>query len=339
MIELAVVVLVLLAVSFLCSVLESIILSITRPYIQTLVERGASGGKLLKRLKERIDEPISAILTLNTISHTVGAAVSGALALKLFGSRWMALFSGILTLMILVFSEIIPKTLGARHWRALGPASAVILRILIIVLKPVVAPVRLLTRLFEGRHGPDRVSREEIVNFIRMGHFQGILESPEYKIMENLFRLRSIPVRDVMTPRKVVFTLPDGASAAEVISEGPLRFSRIPLLDATSGRVTGILLRRDVMDRIASGDSEAKLGSLASPVTTIEEKTSVYDLLDRMITAKIHQAQVVDGAGSFTGIVTLEDALETLLGREIVDEFDPVTDMRALAAGKREAGP
>lgn len=333
MVELAVVVALLLALSFLCSILESVVLSITRPYIQTLVERGSKAGRLLQGFKERIDEPISAILTLNTISHTVGAAVSGALALELFGSKWMAVFSAVLTLLILVFSEILPKTVGARHWRALAPPLALVLRLLVLVLKPIVVPIHFFSRLFSKGDPADVVSREEIAHFIRMGYFQGALESPEFRIMENIFRLRAIPVRDVMTPRDVVFTLPAGATVAEVLEGSPPRFSRIPLMDGD--RVAGVVLRRDIMDRMAAGAPETPLAALATPAQAVREDTSVYALLEGLVSAKAHQTLVVDEAGDFTGIATLEDALETLLGREIVDEFDPVPDMRALSSDPR----
>ncbi|MHC5037611.1 MAG: CNNM domain-containing protein [Planctomycetota bacterium] len=337
MIELAITIVLLLAFSFLCSVLESVILSITKPYIQTLIEKGNWAGKLLGRLKDDIEEPISAILTLNTISHTVGAAVSGALALKLFGSKWMALFSAVLTFLILVLSEIIPKTLGARYWKQLAPASAVTLRIMIWGLKPVIVPIHFMSRLLFKENPADMVSKGEILNFIRMGYFQGVIRSPEFRIVENLFQLQCIPVSEIMTPRSVVFTLPPEETVAELHKKGiRLQFSRIPLLDEASQTVQGVVLRREIMDRIASEQEGEDLASFASRPAFIEEGKSVYLLLNRMVSRKVHLAVVRDAGGKFTGIVTLEDALETLLGREIVDEFDPVPDMRELA---REESP
>ncbi|MHC4598758.1 MAG: CNNM domain-containing protein [Planctomycetota bacterium] len=338
MVELTVTVVLLLVISFLCSVLESVILSITRPYIQTLIEKKSRSGKLLRRLKDDIEEPITAILTLNTISHTVGAAVSGAIALKIFGSAWMALFSAVLTLLILVFSEIIPKTIGARHWKALGPLSGVILRVMILVLKPVIVPIHFLMRFFSGENPADRVSREEILNFIRMGYFQGVIGSPEFCIVENLFKLQSIRVSEIMTPRKVTFVLPPEATVGSLRDRAAsLQFSRIPLLASEGGGIPGVVLRRDIMTRMAKDEFDERLASFSSPAEVVTEDTTVYALLNRMVSRKLHIAVVNDAEGSFSGIVTLEDALETLLGEEIVDEFDPVTDMRELA--KRTSPP
>jgi len=332
MLELSVTIVLLIIFSFLCSILEAVILSTTKPYLQTLIEKGSRSGKLLLHLKENIEAPISAILTLNTISHTVGAAVAGALALELFGSKWMALFSAVLTLLILVFSEIIPKTVGARHWKRLGPVSAVTLKILVWVLKPVVVPIHFVSRLLSGESPADRVSKEEILNFIRMGYFQGVIDSPEFRIVENLFRLQSIPVSEIMTPRSVVFCLRPGDRVGSMRKKAAeLRFSRIPLLDGEGERVAGIVLRRDIMNRIAEGKTGESLSALASTPASVREGTTVYNLLNRMVFNKVHMAVVTDEEGAFTGIVTLEDALETLLGREIVDEFDPAVDMRTLA--------
>jgi CBS domain containing-hemolysin-like protein len=332
MVELTVTVLLLLAISFLCSVLESVILSITRPYIQTLIEKKSRSGPLLKRLKDEIEEPITAILTLNTISHTVGAAVSGAIALKVFGSGWMAVFSAVLTLLILVFSEIIPKTIGARHWKALGPLSGVILKIMIWGLKPVIVPIHFLMRLFSGENPADRVSRGEILNFIKMGYFQGVIGTPEFRIAENLFRLQCVPVSEIMTPRAVTFLLPPETTVGSLRDKAAsLQFSRIPLGDPEGGGIPGVVLRRDIMTRMAKDEFDETLASFSTPAEVVGESMTVYTLLNRLVAQKKHIAVVNDADGRFSGIVTLEDALETLLGEEIVDEFDPVTDMRELA--------
>lgn len=332
MIELAVTVVLLLALSFLCSVLESVILSLTRPYIQTLIERRHRAGKALRDLKERIEEPITAILTLNTISHTVGAAVSGALALELFGSKWMAVFSAVLTFLILVFSEIIPKTVGARHWKALAPPSAWVLQVMILLMKPVVWIIRLSTRALAGSSPSDTVTREEILNFIRLGHFQGLVATEEFRIVENLFRLKNVKVSEVMTPVAVVFHLPPDATVGSLVEKAAsMHFSRIPLIAAADGAVRGVVLRRDIMNRLACDDFDDRLDTFAQPAVTVPEGMSVYHLLNRMVEKKVHLATVTGDDGKLSGIVTLEDAMETLIGREIVDEFDPAVDMRALA--------
>ncbi|MHC4780892.1 MAG: CNNM domain-containing protein, partial [Planctomycetota bacterium] len=266
MIELSVTVALLLAISFLCSVLESVILSITRPYIQTLVEQGNKAGKLLDHLKGNIEEPITAILTLNTISHTVGAAVSGALALKIFGSTWMALFSAVLTLLILVFSEIIPKTIGAHHWKKLGPLSAVTLKVMIWILKPFIVPMHFMMRVFSKENPADRVSREEILNFIRLGYFQGVIGSPEFKVVENLFGLKCITVAEIMTPRNVAFVLSPGNTVGSLKEmAASLQFSRIPLFEEKDGGVPGVVLRRDIMTRMAKDEFSDTLASFSAP--------------------------------------------------------------------------
>ena len=332
MTELVLVILLLISISFLCSLLEAVILSITRPYIQSLLSEGRASGRLLHRLKETINEPISAILTLNTISHTVGAAVSGAIALQIFGSEWMALFSAILTLLILVLSEIIPKTIGAYYWKTLGPLTAYILKVLIIILKPLIIPVNVFSRAIGKKNPAASISRDEIINFIRLGYFQGTINSPEYTIMENLFRLDAIRVKQIMTPRTVVYWLEREATVAEVLRhDGPPQFSRIPLYDPHKNMITGVVMRRDIMDSMANKKTNTKIGSLSAKPEFILENASVYRLFNSFIEKKIQFMAVINEYGDYVGIVTMEDAIETLLGIEIVDEFDPAEDMQKVA--------
>lgn len=336
MIELILVIVGLLIVSFTCSVLESIILSISRPYIQILIDKNMRSGKILKDLKNDIDKPISAILTLNTISHTVGAAVSGAIASSLFGSQWMGLFSAVLTFLILVFSEIIPKTIGAHYWKSLSPASAYLLKGFIIILKPLIIPLNFFSALFMRDNPAALVSKAEIYNFIRMGHKQGVVGSSEFEIIQNLFNLREIRVRDIMTPRTVVFWLDPELTVENVHKEKiKLNFSRIPLYIPRSNTVTGIVMRRDIMDKIAEKKMDATLKKLGTKPEFVPETISVLKLLNRLVTTKTHLAVVLNEYGDYTGIVTIEDAVETLLGMEIVDEFDPAVDMRELARKKK----
>lgn len=340
MIEITTVVIGLLVISFGCSVMEAVILSISRPYIQLLIDKKNRSGRLLLRLKENIEEPISAILTLNTISHTVGAAVSGALALRIFGSEWMALFSAVLTLLILIFSEIIPKTLGAQYWKQLGPLTAYTLKGMIFILKPLIVPIHLLSRLFAPENPADRISKGEVLNYIRLGHFQGVIKSSEFEIMENLFRLQSVKVREIMTPRTVVFWLnPDQLVENLHKDDKDLHFSRIPLYNAQENIIEGVVLRRDIMNRIARKKTHIKLRSMAQPPKFVIETISVYRLLNQLISDKNHLAIVLNEFGDFTGIATIEDAIETLLGREIVDEFDREIDMREYARKKHRSRP
>ncbi|HPJ38676.1 MAG TPA: hemolysin family protein [Spirochaetota bacterium] len=330
--ELVLVIIGLLAVSFICSVLESVILSITRPYIQFLVDEKNRSAKILEKMKGNIEEPISAILTLNTISHTVGAAVSGALALQLFGSRWMALFSAVLTLLILVFSEIIPKTLGAHYWKSFAPVSAYILRAMVFVLKPLIVPVHYLSHLFMKENPSSMISRAEVINYVRLGYYQGILDDPEVEIVENLFSLQSIRAKDIMTPRTVVFWLPENSTVESVIKKHPnLGYSRIPLYDPHENTVEGIVMTRDIMKSFIKQKYSKKLKALAQKPEFVIETFSVFRLLNLFTEKKTHMAVVLNEYGDYVGIVTLEDALESLLGKEIVDEFDRHEDMQKLA--------
>ena len=335
MIELILIVVGLLIISFTCSVLESVILSMTRSYIHTMIEKGHRAGHLLSRLKNKIDEPISAILTLNTISHTVGATISGATALQIFGNKWMALFSAVLTFLILIFSEIIPKTLGAYYWKRLGPFTAYILRGIVFLLKPLIVPVNYLSKLIAKENPSAIISKAEVINYIRLGYFQGAIQSPEFEIIENLFELGSLKVKDIMTPRTVVFWLPPEHTIEDIIKNNvQLEFSRIPLYNANENRVEGILLRREVMNHIIKQKIQTELKSLARPPEFVLETNSIYKLLNQMISKKIHLAVVINEYGDYTGIVAMEDAIETVLGKEIVDEFDTTVDMRKLAKEK-----
>lgn len=337
MFELILVIIGLLAISFLCSILESVLLSISRPFIQTLIDKQNASGVLLRRLKSRVDEPIAAILTLNTISHTVGAAVSGALAVEVFGSQWMGLFSAVLTLLILIISEIIPKTLGAQYWKGLAPMSAYTLRVLIFVLKPLIVPVNFLSRwLTKGNPGA-MASKSEIYNAVRLGYRQGVLQSPEYKIMDNLFHLQEVRVRDIMTPRTVVFWLDPETSIRQLKKDRiRLEFSRIPLYQKHDNTLLGMVLRRDLMTSIAEGKLSLKLIDLVRDIEFLPDSVTVLYLINHLVRNKLHLVGVLNEYGDYIGIVTLEDAMETLIGAEIVDEFDTVEDMQKLAQNSRK---
>ncbi len=332
LIQLIIVIFILLIISFICSLLESVILSITRSYIQLLIDKKNRSGILLQKQKMNIEEPLSAILTLNTISHTVGAAISGAIALQIFGSEWMALFSAVLTLLILIFSEIIPKTIGAQYWKKLGPVSSYLLQVMIFVLKPVIIPIHYISRLISPEDQGSRISKAEVINYIRLGYFQGVVDTSELTIMENLFRLRSIQVKDIMTPRPVVFWLPPEQKIDDIIKTNKqLQFTRIPLYNAKKNEVQGVVLRREIMNRLVEKKTNVRLQTIAQSPHFVIETISVYRLLHELIAEKVHLSIVLNEFGDFTGIVTMEDAIETLLGMEIIDEFDSHDDMREYA--------
>ena len=304
--------------------------------LKFLIDRKNRSGRTLLSLKERIEEPISAILTLNTIANTVGATVSGALALQVFGSEWMALFSAALAFLVLTFSEIIPKTLGAHYWKSLGPFSAYMLKGMVLLLKPLIVPMNALSRWLRKGAAVPPMSKEEIRNAVRIGYYMGVLQPSEFEIMENLFRLRSVLVKDIMTPRTVAYWLPPDQKINDLFERrGEISFSRIPLYNAHENTIEGVVMRRDIMTKIAEQQTDLELKALARPPVFIIEKMTVYKLLNLLVSQGIHMAIVLNEYGDFTGIVTMEDAIETLLGKEIVDEYDEVVDMRELARKKR----
>lgn len=332
MLSLIIVVFSLTFLSFICSLLEATILSVTRPYIQTLIEHKKKAGYLLNRQKNQINESLSSILTLNTISNTTGAAIAGSIALELFGNRWIAVFSVALTLLILIFSEIIPKTIGANYWKVLAPWSSWVLQVFIITLKPIVIPVNLLAKLISRKNPVSSITREDILSSLQLGHISGAIESSEFILANNLFKIQKTLIKEIMTPRTVVYTLPPEQTAKSVIHDIEfLHYSRIPLFDKLSDSITGVVLRRDIILSIAHGKPDIKLKDLASSPVFIPETLSVYTLLDRLISRKRHLAFIINEYGDYVGIATMEDAIETLLGREIVDETDLVIDMQELA--------
>jgi CBS domain containing-hemolysin-like protein len=335
MTPLYVVVVTIIIVSFICSLLEAIILSVTGAYIQTLIERKHRAGPLLQRLKQRINDPITAILTVNTIANSAGAAIAGSIALEVLGSRWVAAFSALLTLAILLLSEIIPKTVGATYWKQLAPFATYVIWGLVAIARPVVLPANFLARLIARGRSAENVTREDVLSAIRLGRLQGVLESSEFGFLSSILHLKDITIGDIMTPRTVVYGLPPEATSGDVVKNIELlHYSRLPLYDKKKNRVEGIVLRRDIIMSVARDKPDTPLRSLSAAPLFIPETQSVYMLLDRLIAQRVHLAVVLNEFGDFVGVATMEDAIESLLGREIVDESDRVTDMRELARQK-----
>ena len=334
MLLLVIYVLIALGFSFLCSIAEAVILSVTRPYISLLEREGHRSGRVLRRLKEDINAPLAAILTLNTVAHTVGAAGAGAQAAAVFGSHYLGIASAILTLLILVFSEIIPKTLGAVYWRQLAPATAYVLRYLVLLLKPFVWLSEWLTRGLA--HGPTLTgfSREEFAVMAEIGEAEGQLERHESSILHNLFfTLRDHTVREVMTPRTVVFSLSEAMSVGDAYEQvEKSRFSRIPVYEQDDpDLVVGFVLKQDLLQAYARGVRDDTLRSLRRDLLMLPETAAIYQVFHKMLARRVQITAVVDEYGSLEGLVTLEDILETLLGEEIVDEADKTPDRQALA--------
>jgi CBS domain containing-hemolysin-like protein len=321
-----------LGVSFLCSIMEAVLLSVTPSYVAALEREGDTVGQRLHGMKEDIDRPLSAILSLNTIAHTVGAAGAGAQAAVVFGEAYTGVIAGILTLLILVLSEIIPKTLGAVYWRTIAPVVVRILVPTILLMWPLVKLSQGLTYLLSQDEDEAAFSREEFTAMAELGEEEGVFEEKESRILRNLFRFNSLRVKDVMTPRTVVFDLPEGKTIGQVVEEhDEFRFSRIPVYDDTPDDVTGYVLKDEMLLRAAQEELDVSLEDLAREILVVRESLPLPDLLERLLDRLEHIALVVDEYGGVAGVVTMEDVVETLLGLEIVDEADSVEDMQALA--------
>jgi putative hemolysin len=310
-----------LAFSFLCSILESVLLSITHSYVGVLQDRRSRAGQLLAGMREHIDEPIAAILTLNTIAHTVGAAVGGALAFQVFGSEWIALFSAGLTLAILIFSEILPKTLGATYWQALAPPVAYILRILIVLLKPVLVPLAWFNRLISPRGDRQpKVSRAELEVLAEIGRKEGTIDEEEWQVVTNVINLDQVRVDQIMTPRTRIVAVSVGAGL-----EGAKRafleqgHSRLPVYGDSLDDIVGVVLARDVWRAREEGVTD--LRSVLRDARFVPEGKPVEALIREMRTERLNMAIVVDEYGGTAGLVTLEDLIEEIVG-EIQDEHE-----------------
>jgi len=328
-----------LGVSFLCSLLESVLLSVRRPYIAILVKEERRSGRIWTRLRDRVNHPLAAILALNTIANTLGAAGVGAQVSRLSGSdgQMLAIASGVLTFSILVFSEIIPKTLGASYWKSLGPLCAYLIQGMIWFTYPIVLMLETISRRLTKTSGLS-VTRDEFTALADIAEAQGTLTHEEAQIVRNLVNLEAIKAQDIMTPRAVLVAFPEDKCVGEVLRENPrLRFSRLPVYASGLDDVQGIVLRHRIYEEEGAGRAETKLADLKKEIHAVPETKGVGSLLEEFLERQCHLFLVVDEYGGTAGIVTLEDVIETLLSAEIVDELDPVTDMRKLALDRFRA--
>jgi CBS domain containing-hemolysin-like protein len=320
-----------LGVSFLCSLCESVVLSLGLSRVTALENANRTSGRLLRRMKANVERPLAGILTLNTVAHTVGAAGVGAESLILFGEAWIALTSAVLTILILVFSEIIPKTLGVVYANQLAPLVAYTVEAMVWATYPLVLGFHALSRLISTPTGP-RFSREEFALLAELGYHEGALADKEYRVIRNLLRLRRTRVKDVHTPRTVVFMLPDDMTCRQAIEQhGPIRFARMPVYHEHPDNITGIVLRHRLYEAAHDDQPDQPLADLAQPVHAIPETAPLDAALNDFVQRREHLFLVIDEHGGTEGILTLEDAIETLLGEEIIDETDQVADMRQLA--------
>jgi CBS domain containing-hemolysin-like protein len=327
-----------LGVSFLCSLMEAVLLSVRRSHIALLLRNGRRSGQIWERLRKRIDHPLAAILTLNTVANVVGASGVGAQVARLTGNdnQMLALASGILTLAILILSEIIPKTLGAAYWRRLSPVCGYVIRTMIWITFPVVLLLEAISRKLASRRAAQKVlSRDELVVLAEIGESEGTLHRKEAQIIKNLIRLIQVTAEDVMTPRSVVLAFPKEVTVEDALREHPvIRFTRIPVFEKGLDDVTGYVLRHQIYQEVADGHPERRLEEIVKPIHAVPHSKTLDGVLEEMVRMREHIFLVVDEYGGTAGLVTLEDVIETLLSVEIVDELDPVADMRKLALEK-----
>ena len=322
-----------LIISFICSTLESVLLSVTHSHIGIISKTNSKGGKLLITLKHDINKPLAAILTLNTIANTIGAAGVGAQALVVYGSHAVAIASAILTFCILIFSEIIPKTIGATYWKKLAVSSAYVINVLMVITFPFVWMSQLLSaKLTPDEDDVKMVSREEIAAMAEMGEDEGSIDEHESDIIENLFRLKDMHVDSILTPRSVIYALEENQTVGQVMdTDEDINFSRIPIFHDNIDNVVGIVFKDTLLETMAVDYFEKTMAEISEPVDTVFEKESVESVLNKFTKNRSHIFIVKDEFGGTTGLVTLEDCIETLLGVEIMDESDEVADMRKLA--------
>ena len=320
-----------MAISALCSVLEATLLSTPISYITGLEDQGVKGAKRLKKLKQNSDRPISAILCINTIANTVGASIVGSLVMNIYGSTWVGIFSAIFTLLILIFSEIFPKTIGSYYWRTLAIPASSIINALIFIAYPIVIVMEKLTKVVSSNSTQVSVSREDISAMVSVATEEEVIEKEEKKMIQNLLKLDELTAHEIMTPSAVV-EMAEGNMTIREFYDSDLSHSRIPVYDEENDEyVIGYVLRQEVLEKMAEDKFTAKLIDIARPIMTFSEETSVGDIWEKMLAKKEHISVILDEYGSLRGIVTLEDVIETMLGHEIVDEKDEVVDMQEYA--------
>ena len=325
-------VLIALGISFLCSIWEAAMLSTPVSHIELLVQDGIKSGVIMQGLRQNVEHPISAILTLNTIAHTVGAAGAGAEATAIFGNEYFGIISAVLTLLILIFSEIIPKTLGAVYAKQLTPFTAYSLRALLWVFKPAVFAFEFVTRSMRPSEDAPTVTRSELQVMARISAKEGGIQERENRIVSNLLQLAEVQVETIMTPRTVVVMFQAEQTVREVMQAHTfLPFSRIPVYGESADDVQGYVLRHEIYRRAAADEHDVKMSQIARKLEVVPETNSVAQVLDEFIAKQDHIFLVIDEYGGTAGLITLEDTVETLLGIEILDESDRVADLRQLA--------
>lgn len=322
-----------IVISALCSVLEATLLSTPLSYITGLEEQKKKGAQRLKKLKQNTDRPISAILCLNTIANTVGASIVGSLVYEVYGDAMVGVFSAVFTLLILFFSEIIPKTIGSNFWRTLAIPAAGIINVMIIITFPLVWILEKIQRLISSHSNQVSVSREDLSAMVSVATEEEVIEKDEKKMIQNLLKLDEVIAHEIMTPSVVVQMAEAEMTIREFYdTEEYNSFSRIPIYDDDNDEyVIGYVLRQTVLEKMAEDKFQTTLREIARPILTFPEDTPVGDIWEKLLEKKEHISAIIDEYGSLRGIVTMEDVIETMLGQEIVDEKDEVVDMQEYA--------
>jgi len=321
--------------SFLCSIMEAVILSVTPSYITKKIQAGKPYAEKLKKFKDNIDRPLAAILTLNTFAHTIGAAGVGAQAQYIWGNEYLSVISIILTLLILILSEIIPKTIGANYWMYLTRFTVYTLSILVVILYPFILISQLITAMFNIRKRKSVLSRADFSALAEIASEDGLLEEGESKIIHNIARFDRIKTKDIMTPRTVVFAVPEDMSIMEFYRNNPdCRFSRIPLYKESMDEISSYILKDEILVKLLEGEADKKVSSIARKLAIVYLNLPIPQLYKELTASNEHIALVVDEFGGTSGIVTLEDVIETILGFEIVDEMDNIEDLQKAAREK-----
>ncbi len=326
-----------IGVSFLCSVLESILLSTNVSYISVIEKDNPTAGKLLKTLKQDIDKSIASILILNTIANTLGATAIGVQAESVFegDSTLIIAVSIILTFLILFVAEIIPKTIGAVYWKQLAPLAAIIIRFFIIITYPIILITQFVTKkISNGDLSSDSISREELIHSTLLSEEEGIIGDLESDIIENTLTIHSIKIKEILTPRSVMYAIEKNTRIKDILDDKrTYKFSRVPIYDGTIDNMVGVVLTKKIFKQ-AIKDSEVTIDTIMTPVFALNENIPVSKVLNTFIKKREHMFVVLDNYDQTEGIVTLEDCIETLLGLEIMDESDTIADMRKLALTK-----
>ena len=323
-----------LALSFLCSILEAVLLSTPMSFISMKENEGYKTATLMKRYKNNVDRPVGAILSLNTIAHTIGSAGVGAESIKIFGEEYFGLISAILTLLILVLSEIIPKTIGASYWRSLAMTSTKIIRVLIFITYPLVLLSEVITKIFTPKNHQVSVSREEVSAMVDVGTTEGIFRESESKIIKSCIHLAGVKAREIMTPSIVVETANTNLTIKEFYDQQTWNFSRIPVYDTNKDYIVGYVLKEMVLKALSDDKFDTKLSDMVRSILSFNEDDSVYQIWEKMLEKREHISIIVDEYGCLRGVVSMEDIIETMTGVEIVDEDDVAVDMQAFAKEK-----